>query len=622
MNNKIIKILKESDIEKLDRYNKKGLANTLLSILEFEISDFSYYKDIDYLNTLFNVLPEYLTVNDSKSKSYDKLKLIHQKMKTYLVQKPGFIEKTNHNYKLLKSLIYKVEFIQMSILYDYCDKYKGSIYELFDYIIFDFKNISVFNDALNRFPYLVNYFDKNDKNLIVSVCEAYIDEVMKYNLENGIDNIIYFDEIIDKILDSEVFMFDIIDKQTILKKINDCYRNINSEKERKIFYLNSLIEKLKGEKIQKDVSYLEYKFNINYNFNEAVKSEVRRLVSNYSISKDRKEIDDYILTFDGEDAKEIDDALSVKILDNDNILLGVHIADPTDIIDFDSIIYEEASKRTTSIYLSDRTYSMFPEVISTDLMSLKEGNYRPAITYYFEFDKNGNLINYDFIKSIINVNRNMTYDDFNKILGTSDKSNLANTINNLNIVSQILQRYYHKDPLYERVNRVENNITNTNIIGHTSGEKVIESTMIFTNYMVAKFFYDNNLPFDFRNHYFDKETIAMLDKLKNNIIKEISANEYSKYIDMVKSMYPKALYEVVNKGHFGLGVPCYGHVTSPLRRNADPVGIRCLNEFYFNEYDDKKVEEIRSFVLKQTNNINKTRSSKEKFSKEYELLKQ
>ena len=417
-------------------------------------------------------------------------------------------------------------------------------------------------------------------------------------------------------------MFDVVDKQTILKKINDCFNNLNNEKERKIFYLNSLVERIKGEKTQKDVSYLEYKFNINYNFNEAIKSEVRKVVSNYSISKDRKEIDDYILTFDGEDAKEIDDALSVKILDNDNILLGVHIADPTDIIDFDSIIYEEASKRTTSIYLSDRTYSMLPEVISTDLMSLKEKKYRPAITYYFEFDKDGNLVNYDFIKSIINVNRNMTYDDFNKILGSNDNSNLSNTINNLNIVSQILQRYYHKDPLYEKVNRSENNITNTNIIGNTSGEKVIESTMIFTNYMVAKYFADNNLPFDFRNHYFDKETIDMLDKLKNNIIKENNAKEYLKYIDMVKSMYPKALYEVVNKGHFGLGVPCYGHVTSPLRRNADPVGIRCLNEFYFNEYDDEKVEEVRKFVLKQTNNINKTRSQIEKFSKEYELLRQ
>ena len=619
--NNVIEILKESNLEKLEKYNKNNLSNIFLDILEYEMSNFSYDKDIDYLKKLFDVLPNYLNINNNKSKSYSKIKLIHQKMRTYLVQKPGFIEKNNHNYILLKKMIYKVEFIQLSILYDYCDKYEGSIYELFDYIIFDFKNISVFNDALNRFPYLVNYFDKNDKNLIVSVCEKYIDEVMNYTIENGIDNILYFDEIIDKILNSEVFIFDVVDKQTILKKINDCFKNLNNEKERKIFYLNSLVERLKGQKVDKDVSFLEYKFNINYNFNEAVKSEVRKVVSNYSISKDRKEIDDYILTFDGEDAKEIDDALSVKILDNDNILLGVHIADPTDIIDFDSIIYEEASKRTTSIYLSDRTYSMLPEVISTDLMSLKEGNYRPAITYYFQFDKDGNLVNYEFIKSIINVNRNMTYDDFNKILSSNDNSNLSNTINNLNIVSQILQRYYHKDPLYEKVNRSENNITNTNIIGNTSGEKVIESTMIFTNYMVAKYFADNNLPFDFRNHYFDKETIEMLDKLKNNIIKEINAKEYLKYIDLAKSMYPKALYDVVNRGHYGLGVPCYGHVTSPLRRNADPVGIRCLNEFYFNEYDDEKVEEVRKFVLKQTNNINKTRSSIEKFSKEYELLR-
>ena len=619
-NSKIIKILKESDMKSLEKYNEKGLANSFLDILLEEMSDFSYFKNIEYLNTLFNLLPEYMKVNNSKSRSYEKLKQIHQYMKICLVQKPGNIDKSNHNYKLLKNFINKIELIQMSILYDYVDKYEGSVYELIDYIIFDLKNISVFNDAINRFPYLVNYFDKNDKNLIVSVCEIYIDEVMKY--KNKIDNITYFDEIIDKILNSEKFMFDIIDKQTILKKINDCYKNLDKEKERKIFYLNSLVEKINGVKVEKDISYLEYKFNINYIFNEAIKSEVRKVVSNYSISKDRKEIDDYILTFDGEDAKEIDDALSVKVLDDDSILLNVHIADPTDIIDFDSIIYEEALRRTTSIYLSDRTYSMFPEIISTDLMSLKEGNYRPAITYSFRFDKNGNLVNYDFIKSIINVNRNMSYGDFNKILKSSDNSNLSKTINNLNKVSQILQKYYHKDPLYEKVNRTQNNITNTNIIGNTCGEKVVESSMIFTNYIVAKFFYDNNLPFDFRNHYFNKETLAMLDKIKKKIIKEGSDKEYSNYIDIIKNMYPKALYEVENKGHFGLGVPCYGHVTSPLRRGADPLGIRCLNEFYFNEYNEEKIIEVKKLVKKQTKIINTTRPSTEKFSKEYELLKQ
>lgn len=623
MNNysRIVKILIESDVQKLEKYNKKGLANAFLDILENEMSDFSYFKDIDYLNTLFNLLPKYLEVNNSKSRSYEKLKLIHQKMKTYLVQKPGDIDKTNHNYRLLKNLIYKIELIQMSILYDYCDKYEESVYELIDYIIFDLKNISVFNDALNRFPYLVNYFDKNGKNLIVSICEKYINEVLNYTEESGIDNIIYFDEIINNILNSEKFMFDVVDKQTILKKINDSYSNIKNEKEIKTFYLNSLVEQIKGETIEKDISYLEYKFNINYNFNEAINSEVRKIVSNYSISKDRKEIDDYILTFDGEDAKEIDDALSVKILENGNILLNVYIADPTDIIDFDSIIFEEALKRTTSIYLSDRTYSMFPEIISTDLMSLKERNYRPAITYSFEFDKNGNLVNYNFIKSIINVNRNMTYDDFNKILKLDDNSNLSKTVHNLNVVSQILQRYYHKDPLYEKVNRVENNITNTNIIGNTCGEKVVESSMIFTNYMVAKFFSDNNLPFVYRNHYFNKETLTMLEKLKKRIIKEGNDKEYSKYIDIIKNMYPKALYEVENKGHYGLGVPCYGHVTSPLRRGADPLGIRCLNEFYFNDYNEEKIKTITKLVLKHTKSINTTRSSTEKFSKEYELLK-
>ena len=89
--------------------------------------------------------------------------------------------------------------------------------------------------------------------------------------------------------------------------------------------------------------------------------------------------------------KEVIDDLSIDIKENGNLLLGVHIADPLDLIDIDSIIFEETSKRTTSIYLSDKTIPMFPEEIGSDLASLKEKNYRPAISYYFEFDKNGNI---------------------------------------------------------------------------------------------------------------------------------------------------------------------------------------------------------------------------------------
>lgn len=619
---KIRIILKDGNIEKLQKYSNNTISNIFVEILQKDLTNFSYDKDIDYLYLLVKLLPNYLKDNHKLVHAEEQLKLIHQKMKTYLVQKPGNIEKTNHNYKLLKNMINSIELIQMSILYDYTDKYDGSKYKLLDYIIFYLKNISVFNDALNRFPYLVNYFDKNDKNIILSVCEEYIKEVVNYTKENGIDNIIYYDEVISSILKSKIFMFDIVDKQTILKKIKESLKEIKKEKYRKTFYLNSLIEKINKQDNILDDSYLEYKYNIPTYFNEAIKCEVRKIVNNYSISKDRTIIDDYILTFDGEDAKEIDDALSIKILDNGNILLGVHIADPTDIIDKDSIIFEEAAKRTTSIYLSDKTYSMFPKKISTDIVSLNEGKYRPATTYYFEFNKNGVVVNSKFIKSIIKVNRNMTYDDFNKLLLKNGNDRLKTTIDNLSKVSNILQTYYYKDPLYETVNRSENNITNTNIVGTSNGEKVIESSMIFTNHMVAKYFVDNNLPFSFRNHYINIDVVNRLDKLKNNIIKKNNDKAYLGYIEMVKNMYPKAFYDVESKGHAGLGIDTYCHITSPLRRLADVIGLICLDKLYFNEYNDEDIEQIRKMVLKYSNIINEKRSSIEKFSKQYELNKE
>ena len=617
---KIKKLIIDNHIERLSDYNQSSLSAFLVDIFKQELEEFSYSSDIDYLDSLIKILPKYMEKSSNIKYVDENLKLIHQKIKEYLVQKPGNIEKNNHNYKLLKNLINNVELIQMSLLYNFSNKYEGSKYKLINYITFDLKNISIFKDALNKFPYLVNYFDENDKNIIVSVCDKYIEEVLHYTKEKGIDNIIYYDEVIDCILKSQKFIFDIVDKQTILKKIRNCFGEIKNDKNRKIFYLNTLVDKLNNKEEILSNSYLEYKYNIASTFNEAIKSEVRKIIDNYSISKSRKIIDDYILTFDGEGANEIDDALSVKILDNDNILLGVHIADPTDAIDRDSIILDEAAKRTTSIYLSNETYSMFPKELSKDLLSLKEGNYRPAITYYFEFDKKGKLVDYKFIKSIIKVNRNMTYDDFNKILIMNSDDRLNNTINNLSYISNILEKYYNKDPLYEEVNRKEKNITNTNIIGSTSGEKVVESSMIFTNYIVSKYFKDNNLPFIYRNHNIDKSYIDELNLLIKNIVNEDNNDKSLLYIEMLKNMYPKAVYDINPKGHFGLGIDSYCHITSPLRRMADVIGLICLDRLYFSEYNEETKEKISKLVLKNSKRINDKRDSIEKFSKEYEHL--
>lgn len=617
---RIKNILKTNNLDELNKYNVNTLANISMELLEKEMNDFDYEKDIDYLDTLIKLLPLYLKKNPRIGKADEKLKVIHQQVKKYLVQKPGNIEKTNHNYKLLKNLINNIELIQMSILYDYNDKYEGSKYKLIDYIIFDLKNISIFKDALQKFPYLVNYFDESNKKIIVSVIDKYIEEVMNYNKEKGIDDIIYYDEVINLILKSPIFIFDIIDKQTILKKIKQKLTEIKKEKYRKTFYLNNLVERINEEEEILDNSYLEYKYNIPTVFNAAINSEVRKIVNNYSISKDRAIIDDYILTFDGEDTKEIDDALSVKITNNDHILLGVHIADPTSLIDKDSIIFEEAAKRTTSIYLSDKTYSMFPSQLSSNLVSLNEGNYRPATSYYFEFNKEGKLIKSNFIKSVIKVDKNMTYNDFTKILYMNGNDKTKETIFNLNKVSNILQNYYKKDPLYEKINRSEKNITNTNIIGISNGEKVVESTMIFTNYMVAKYFKDNHLPFIYRNHTINEEMMNNLDKLKYNIIKEDNNEAYLRYIEMVKNIYPKALYEVESKGHYGLGIDTYCHITSPLRRMADVIGLICLDKFYFSEYEKADIKKTKTLILKHSKRINDKRNSIEKFTVNYENL--
>ena len=261
---KIRNIIKEDKITELKRYSNDSVAYMFLKILQDDLSSFSYdsFDLVDYLYKIVELLPHYLKNNPKGYKAEEQLKAIHQKIKTFLVQKPGYIDKTNHNYKVFKNMINDVELIQMSILYDYSDKYQGSKYKLINYIIFELKSIPIFNDALNRFPHLVNYFDKDDTNLIVTVTNEYINKVMKYTNEKGIDDIIYYDQIITSILKSKEFMFDVIDKQTILKKVKESLNSLTGDKERKTFYLNLLVEKINGKEETLSSSYLEYKYKM------------------------------------------------------------------------------------------------------------------------------------------------------------------------------------------------------------------------------------------------------------------------------------------------------------------------------------------------------------------------
>lgn len=625
------KILKE-DGEIVDlNCSKSKMRNLLLTLIENKVDNFNYNSkySYNYLLKIFDYFPYYFQINfEDKKEFYLKVKVIRNKIKNLLVQKPGHISKNSAHFQFLKNLIDNLETVSLSLLYDYVDKYDGSKYDFINFLVFEVKRINLFEDALKRFPHIVNFETKEKKPLIDSVIEKYLEELSIYteNKElNTIDEVIYYDEILKLLFSSKELDFNVVEKRKWLSRINNLLNNVdnskfnNLTKQKYIFFLNDLCNSIQGIN-NFDLEYLKYKYDVKSGFNQSINIECQRLIQNDKVDNKRKFIDDeIILTFDGEGAKEIDDALSIKILDNGNYLLGVHIADPSYFVSNNSIIYDEAKRRTTSIYLSDMTVPMFPSPISSNFASLLEGKRRPATSYYYELSKDGEVIDFKFYKSYIQIYKNMTYHEFNVILehGCQDL-NIYESIIKLSNIQPLLSRYYHVDPFYEKVNRSSNNITDTNIIGRSLSEKVVEGAMIFNNHMVASYFFNRGLPFIYRVHAINSEEMAKIDQFSKSISLEEKDSKYSKYIGIIKNIYPKAIYSLENNGHFGLNLSSYSHITSPLRRFPDVVARECLERLYFNSYSHKDIYEMQEELDKTIKTINQKRLSLEIFSINYE----
>ena len=613
-------------------YNKGKMRNLLLDLLEYRVDNFKYVSknDYSYLLKIFDYFPYYFQENlQNKKEFYLRIKNIRNKVKDLLVQKPGNISKNSCHFQFLKNLIDNLETISLSFLYDYIDKYDGSKYDFINFLVFEIKRIDLLEDALRRFPYIVNFENKEGNSLINNVIGKYIEEVDKYTDNealSGLDDIIYYDEVLKLILSSSKLTFSILDKKRWIGYISNLINNVDNikynslTKQKYIFFLNDLCNLINGFRIC-DLDYLEYKYDIKNSFNQSIKMECDRIL-NFDYNKKRNIINDIIITVDGVDAKEIDDALSIKKLANGNFLLGIHIADPLYFFNNNSIIYDEARRRTTSIYLSDLTIPMLPKKISSDYSNLLENKKRPATSYYYEITLDGEIVNYKFYKSYITVYKNMTYTEFNNILiNGCDDLNIYNSVNDLAVLQPILSKLYNIDPYYAKVNRSDNNITDTNIIGNSFSEKLIESAMVFNNQMVAQYFFTKKLPFIYRIHAIDEKTMSKISEFSQSISVDDSKSEYSKYINMLKNIYPKATYSLDNKGHFGLGLNSYTHITSPLRRFADIVSSDCLNKMYFNSFTDKDIYKYEDYLTEIINSINQKRLSIEVFSTNYEKNK-
>ncbi|MDD2181138.1 MAG: ribonuclease R [Bacilli bacterium] len=371
-----------------------------------------------------------------------------------------------------------------------------------------------------------------------------------------------------------------------------------------------------------DVMSIAMKYDINDVFPDEVIIETEKIRN--EVTKDemigRKDLRNQIIfTIDGSDTKDIDDALSLKLLDNGNYLLGVHIADVSYYVKENSRLDEEAFERGTSVYLADRVIPMLPHKLSNGICSLNPNVDRLAVSCVMEINDKGNVINYDIFESVIKSKKQMTYDSVNQILEDNNTpegyEDYVEILNQMKDLSLILRKNkdnrgfidFEIDESKIVVND-EGDAIDVVLRNRGVGEKLIEDFMIVANETVASAIFFMELPFVYRihgkpneekvNNFLDfiKVLGYKVDIKKNNYDSKTMQNILESLKDkkeflilsklMLRSMQ-KAVYDKNNIGHFGIASKCYTHFTSPIRRYPDTTVHRLLRTYLFNNKMDK-----------------------------------
>ena len=365
-----------------------------------------------------------------------------------------------------------------------------------------------------------------------------------------------------------------------------------------------------------DILSIVEKYHIATNFSDEVKEQVKTLPMEVSAEecKNRRDLrDQVIFTIDGDDTKDIDDAISIEKKKNGNYVLGVHIADVSYYVEEGSPLDKEAMERGTSVYLVDRVIPMLPHELSNGICSLNPNVDRLAISCVMEYDEAGKLITYDIFESVIRSRIQMTYKKVNSILENKGvPEGYEPYVNDLKLMAEFasilrkakLKRGYLDFDVDEPKILVDANGKPTDIVlrDRGIGENLIEDFMIAANECVASHIYYMNLPFIYRVHEYPKEEklrsfLSFISNLGYSIPGNVKDNkpttvqrilnylhdkpEFPILSSLLLRSMQKAIYLPQNLGHYGLASPCYTHFTSPIRRYPDTTVHRLLRTYLF-----------------------------------------
>lgn len=342
--------------------------------------------------------------------------------------------------------------------------------------------------------------------------------------------------------------------------------------------------------------------------------------------KRRKDLRDVrMVTIDGEDAKDLDDAVSIEKLENGNYYLGVHIADVSHYAKENSPLDKEALKRATSVYLIDRVIPMLPKKLSNGICSLNPREDRLTLSCLMEINKDGKVVNYEIVESIIKTDERMTYTDVTKILRDNDKELMEKydyLVEDFKAMEELCNILYNK-----RLKRgaIDFDFEECKIILNPQGKpidikpyeraianRIIEEFMLVCNETVAEHMFWANTPFVYRVHEDpDEEKLMHFSEFAHNlgvairwgneihpkmlqgVIEQVKGKDEEVVINtlLLRSL-KQARYSPECIGHFGLAAKYYCHFTSPIRRYPDLIIHRIIKEFINGRLDEKKTNNL------------------------------
>lgn len=352
-----------------------------------------------------------------------------------------------------------------------------------------------------------------------------------------------------------------------------------------------------------DTEAIIRKFALRSSFSNKASKEAQNLSSEIPFQEKRQRVDYRgwtSVTIDGLEARDFDDAVSIKKLSNRHYLLGVHIADVSHYVRPDSSLDDEAFKRSTSVYFPDRTLPMLPEKLSNNICSLRPQEEKLTLSVILEIDKEGRVVKKEFFPSLIQTKARMTYDSVYRIFeGDREErrrfSNLVPDLMQMRGLARLLNRKRREkgsldfDLTEPELIYREGNLVSVLSFERNEAHRVIEEFMLAANEAVASMIAEKNIPLIYRVHPQPAASdLRRLSKVLNRFgiqlpqERRIEAEDLQQVLDLAKGKpWEKfinvqvlrslrlAIYSEENRGHFGLAKEVYTHFTSPIRRYPD-----------------------------------------------------